>query len=70
MYSRTLFLSTPLLVMCIAYFVVWKKQKMMGSLNHEVRETRLGKTLFIITLASLLTWLPFQILGNWKSTLL
>jgi len=63
-YSLVLFLSTPLLVMCIAYFIVWKKQKtMMGNRNHVVRETRLAKTLFNITAASLLTWLPFQILN-------
>ena len=63
MYTQTLFLSTPLLVMCIAYYVVWKKQKvMMGNQNHIVREKRLAKTLFIITAASLLTWLSFQIL--------
>ena len=62
-YIRTLFLSTPLLVMCIAYFVVWKKRKtVVGNQNHVVRETRLAKTLFIITAASLLTWLPFQTL--------
>ena len=62
-YIQTLFLSTPLLVICLAYFVVWKKQKsMVGNQNHVVRETRLAKTLFIITAASLLTWLPFQIL--------
>ena len=62
-YIRTLFLSTPLLVMCIAYFVVWKKRKTeVGNQNHVVRETRLAKTLFIITAASLLTWLPFQTL--------
>ena len=62
-YTRTLFLSTPLLLMCIAYYVVWKKQKtMMGNQNHIVREKRLAKTLFIITAASLLTWLPYQIL--------
>ena len=35
---------------------------MMGNRNHVVRETRLAKTLLIITAASLLTWLPFQIL--------
>jgi len=63
-YSLILFLSTPLLVMCIAYFIVRKKQKtMMGNRNHVVRETRSAKTLFIITAASLLTWLPFQILN-------
>ena len=62
-YTRTLFLSTPLLLMCIAYYVVWKKQKtMMGNQNHIVREKRLAKTLFIITAASLLTWLPYQTL--------
>jgi len=61
-YIRTLFLSTPLLVMCIAYFVVFKKRKtMIGNHNHVVSETRLAKTLFIITAASLLTWLPFQV---------
>ena len=36
---------------------------MMGNRNHVVREKRLAKTLFIITAASLLTWLPFQILN-------
>ena len=62
-YIRASFLSTPLLVMCIAYFVIWKKQKtMMGNQTNVVRETRLTKTLLIITAASLLTWLPFQIL--------
>ena len=61
-YIRTLFLSIPLLVICIAYFVIFKKQKsMVGNQSHVVRETRLAKTLFIITAASLLTWLPFQI---------
>ena len=64
MYCLILFLSTPPLVMCMAYFVVWRKQKtMMGNRNHVLRETRLAKTLFIITAASLLTWLPFQILS-------
>ena len=64
MYCLIMFLSTPLSVMCMAYFVVWRKQKtMMGNRNHVVRETRLAKTLFIITAASLVTWLPFQILN-------
>ena len=59
-----LFLSTPLLVMCKAYSVVWRKQKtMMCNWNHVVRETRFAKTLLIITAASLLTWLPFQVLN-------
>ena len=63
-YFLILFQGTPLLMMCIAYFVVWKKQPtMMGNQNHVAREIRLAKTLFIVTGASLLTWLPFQILS-------
>ena len=62
LYPLVLFLSTPLLVMCIAYCVIWRNQTaMMGNRNHVARETRLAKTLLIITAASLLTWLPFQI---------
>ena len=61
LYILILFLCTPLFVMCIAYGVIWRKQSaMMGNRNHVVREKRLAKTLFIITAAPLLTWLPFQ----------
>ena len=61
-YPLILFQSTPLLVMCTAYCVIWRKQTVMiGNRNHVVRETRLAKTLLIITAASLFTWLPFQI---------
>ena len=63
-YPLILFQSTPLLAMCIAYCVIWRKQTAtMGNQNHGVRETRLAKTLLIITAASLFTWLPFQILN-------
>ena len=56
MCTLALFHSTPLLVMCIVYFVVWKKQKtIMDNQNHGVREKKLAKTLFIITAASLST---------------
>ena len=54
---------TPLLVMSIAYFVIWRKQRSrMGDRRHIAREKKLTKTLFMITAASLLTWLPFYIL--------
>ncbi|XP_078363635.1 adenosine receptor A3-like [Oculina patagonica] len=63
-YPLVLFQSTSLLVMCIAYCVIWRKQKSpMGNQNHAAREARLAKTLFMITGASLLTWLPFQIIN-------
>ena len=59
-----LFPTTPLLVMSVAYYVIWKKQKSrMVNHNHVIREVKLANTLFIITGASLLTWLPFQILN-------
>ena len=63
-YPLILFQSTPLLVMCAAYCVIWKKQKsLMGNQNQVAREAKLAKTLFMITGASLLTWLPFQIIN-------
>ena len=62
-YSILLFLITPLLVICTAYFVIWKKrQSPMGNHAHAAREAKLTKTLFMITGASLLTWLPVQTL--------
>ena len=67
-YLILLFQSTPLLVMCTAYCVIWSKQKSpIVNQNHVAREARLAKTLFIITGASLLTWLPFQIINILKS---
>ena len=60
-----LFQTTPFLVMCVAYYVTWRKQRSpMGNQNRGMaREARLAKTLFLITGASLLTWLPFQMLN-------
>ena len=61
-----LFLITPLLTMCVAYFSIWIKQKSTkGIRNHRAaRESKLTKTLFLVTGASLLTWTPFQIINN------
>ena len=52
-----LFLITPLLTMCVAYFSIWIKQKSTkGIRNHRAaRESKLAKTLFLVTGASLLT---------------
>ena len=60
-----LFQTTPLLVMCVAYYVTWRKQRSpVGNQNRGMaREARLAKTLFLITGFSLLTWLPFQIVN-------
>ena len=63
----SLSLVVPTLVICSAYCVIWwKPKKWMDDQNHLMqRETKLAKTLFLITGASLLTWLPFQIVNMW-----
>ena len=62
-YLLVFFPATPLLVMCVAYYVIWRKQK-SPICNHKnvIREAKLANTLFFITGASVFTWLPFQIL--------
>ena len=55
--------AAPLIVMCLAYYVIWKKQRSSMGNQNQSREARLAKTLFLITGASILTWLLFQILN-------
>ena len=63
-YLLVLFPVTPLLVMWVAYYVIWKKQKSpVCNHNNVIREAKLANTLFLITGASVFTWLPFQILN-------
>ena len=63
-YLLVLFPVTPLLVMCVAYYVIWRKQKSpICNHNNAIREAKLANTLFLITGASVFTWLPFQILN-------
>ena len=63
----SLSLVAPTLVICSAYCVIWwKRKKWLDDQNHLMqRETKLAKTLFLTTGASLLTWLPFQIVNMW-----
>ena len=59
-----IFLSTPVVLTCVAYFVLWKKER-SRKLRHQVQETKtlkLTKTVVLITAAFVLTWLPFQVL--------
>ena len=56
-------LSTPLLITCIEYSVIWRKKA--SQLHHDVRarrETKLSKTLCLVTGAFVLTWVPFHVL--------
>ncbi|CAH3118286.1 unnamed protein product, partial [Pocillopora meandrina] len=63
-YLLVFFPATPLLVMCVAYFVIWRKQKSPVCNHSNVsREAKLANTLFLITGASVFTWLPFQIIN-------
>lgn len=60
-------LVLPLITICSAYFVIWKKQQ--GLLQHprsalqEAQERKLAKTMLIIIGAFVVTWLPFLILN-------
>ena len=64
LYFLVLTPGIPLITICVANFVVWKKQKTpFRSRNHNKREVKLAKTLVLITGTSLFTWLPFQILN-------
>lgn len=57
-------LTTPLLFTCIAYFLIWRKQKYrFQNAQQEGRDEKLTKTLFLITSAFVLTWLPFHIIN-------
>ena len=63
-YLLVLFPVTPLLVMCVAYYVIGRKQKSpICNHNNAIREAKLANTLFLIIGASVFTWLPFQILN-------
>ena len=63
-YYHVLIPGIPLIAICVANFVVWKKQKSpFRDQNHIKREVKLAKTLALLTGISLFTWLPFQILN-------
>ena len=56
-------LSTPLLIYCISYGVIWRQQPSRQKEGVRARsEVRLSKTLLLITGTFVLTWLPFQLL--------
>ena len=61
-YCLVLIPGIPLITICVANFVVWKKQRSpFRDQNHIKREVKLAKTLALLTGISLFTWLPFQI---------
>ena len=58
------YLSSPIVVTCIAYSVVLKKgsSQRIPSQAQEARDLKLAKTMGLITGAFLVTWLPLQII--------
>ena len=56
-------LSTPLLISCVSYCIIWKTQA--SRIQNEVRarsDAKLSKTLLLIIGTFIFTWLPFQVL--------
>ena len=58
------FMTTPLLITCFCYIVIWKKgreiQDKMRSFRQN-QEARFSRTIFLVTAASFATWMPFQL---------
>ena len=62
----TTFVITAIVLTCIAYLVLWKKEGsrlMQRRANQETRDETLTKTVGLITATFLVSWLPFQILN-------
>ena len=57
-------LSTPLLITCISYCIIWRKQSSRISNDTQARKNvHLNRTLLLITAIFVLSWLPFQVLA-------
>ncbi|CAH3189692.1 unnamed protein product [Porites evermanni] len=57
-------LSTPLLITCISYCIIWRKQSSRIPNETQARKNvHLNKTLLLITTIFVLSWLPFQVLA-------
>ena len=58
------FLTSPLLLTCFSYFVIWKKTRQSRDKVRSFRqnqEARFTRTIFNLTAASFVTWMPFQL---------
>ena len=57
-------LSTPLLITCISYCIIWRKQSSRIPNEAQARKNvHLNKTLLLITAIFVLSWLPFHVLN-------
>ena len=56
-------LSSPLLITCVSYCIIWRKQASRIPNGAQGRkDVHLNKTLLLITAVFVLSWLPFQVL--------
>ena len=58
------FMTTPLLITCFCYIVIWKKGREIQDKVRSFRqnqEARFSRTIFLVTAASFATWMPFQL---------
>ena len=63
-YVITISLSTPLLITCISYCIIWRKQSSRIPSEAQARKNvHLNKTLLLITAIFVLSWLPFHLLN-------
>ena len=54
-------LTTSLLTACFSYVLIWVKRRRSNLRNfRENQEARFSKTVLIVTVASFITWIPFQ----------
>lgn len=68
-FGSVIMIACPLTVSC-AYALIWfysKRKDPRLSQNNHVRNKNLAKTLFIVTVLSLITWLPFAVVFNFSS---
>ena len=53
-------LITPLLITCFSYLVIWRMRRISTVRSfRQKQETRFSGTIFLVTAASFITWMPF-----------
>ena len=60
----TAFITTPLLITCFSYIVIWKKlRESRGKVRsfRQNQEAKLSRIIFLVTVTSFATWIPFQL---------
>ena len=59
-YVTVICLTTPLLITCFSYLVLWRKRRKSTVRSfRQNQEARFSRTFFLVTAASFITWMPF-----------